>query len=288
MSYLNILTNIVRIGLYCVLVSIMINIVGSASVCWSLSLEVPETAYQGDLVFGKTDPQAEIWLKDQPQVVGAEGHFVLPVPRLQKNDLLVNARLKNKSVSRTIRIWAYPWQTQRIDGLAKKYVSPTPAQQQRIVADNRRVRSVRDSHSYPVAFFIREGFRVPVKGPVSSPFGLNRILNGKPKRYHSGVDLAAPLGTPVRCPANGIVRLVDLDMFLMGKTLMIDHGLGITSIFIHLDSISVKTGDLLRQGDIIARVGKTGRATGPHLHWGVSVGPVAVDPIRLLNRKFSN
>jgi murein DD-endopeptidase MepM/ murein hydrolase activator NlpD len=111
-------------------------------------------------------------------------------------------------------------------------------------------------------------------------------LNGKPKSFHSGIDIAAPLGHPVHCPADGIVRLVDSDMFLMGKTLMIDHGLGVTSVFIHLDAITVNTGDLIRQGELIARVGKTGRATGPHLHWGVSAGRTPLDPQRLINRKF--
>ncbi len=149
-----------------------------------------------------------------------------------------------------------------------------------------KVQSVRDDHPYPVPFFIRKGFIKPVNGTVTSPFGLNRVLNGKPKNFHSGIDIAATLGHPVRCPADGIVRLVDLDMFLMGKTLIIDHGLGVTSIFIHLDAITVHTGDLVRQGEIIAHVGKTGRATGPHLHWGVSAGRTPLDPLRLINRQF--
>jgi murein DD-endopeptidase MepM/ murein hydrolase activator NlpD len=253
---------------------------------WSLDLRLPKTAYQGDLLVGKTDPLAEIWLKEKRQAVGPQGYFVLPVPRDQKTDIRVTVKSKNDTLSRIVRIWAYPWRTQKIKGLPQKYVSPSANQQERVVSDNKKVQKVRGDHPYPVPFFIRKGFIRPVKGAVSSPFGLNRVLNGKPKSFHSGVDLAAPLGYPVHCPADGIVRLVDLDMYLMGKTLMVDHGLGVSSIFIHLDAIMVKTGDLVRQGDLIARVGKTGRATGPHLHWGVSSGRTALDPLRLIDRVF--
>jgi len=240
---------------------------------WSLELSLPETAYQGDMIVGKTDPLAQVWIKEKQLTVGPQGYFVLPVPRDQKTDFRINAKSKDKAVSRTVRIWAYPWRTQRIKGLPKKYVSPSAKQQERVVSDNRKVQKVRGDHPYPVPFFIRKGFIRPVKGAVSSPFGLNRVLNGKPKSFHSGVDLAAPLGYPVHCPADGIVRLVDPDMFLMGKTLMVD-------------AIMVKTGDLVRQGDLIARVGKSGRATGPHLHWGVSTGRTPLDPLRLIDRQF--
>ena len=253
---------------------------------WSLELSLPETAYQGDMLVGKTDPLAQVWIKEKHLTVGPQGYFVLPVPRDQKTDFRINAKSKDKAVSRTVRIWAYPWRTQRIKGLPKKYVSPSAKQQERVVSDNRKVQKVRGDHPYPVPFFIRKGFIRPVKGAVSSPFGLNMVLNGKPKSFHSGGDLAAPLGYPVHCPADGIVRLVDPDMFLMGKTLMVDHGLGVSSIFIHLDAIMVKTGDLVRQGDLIARVGKSGRATGPHLHWGVSTGRTPLDPLRLIDRQF--
>jgi len=127
---------------------------------------------------------------------------------------------------------------------------------------------------------------MPVTGRISGIFGSQRVLNGEPRSPHAGVDIAAPLGTPARSPANGIIRLVVKDTFLMGNVLIIDHGLGVRSIFIHLDSIAVAEGDLVRQGEVVARVGQSGRATGPHLHWGVSVGSTPVDPMRLINKKF--
>ena len=256
------------------------------SVGWSLNLNLPETAYQGDLVVGRSEPTAQIWIKGKRQIVGPQGYFVLPVPRDQKTDFRVTVKSETETLSHIIRILAYPWRTQNIKGLPQQYVTPPPEQQERVVSDSRKVQNVRGSHPYPVPFFIRKGFIRPVNGTVTSPFGLNRVLNGKPKNFHSGIDIAAPLGHPVRCPADGIVRLVDSDMFLMGKTLIIDHGLGVTSIFIHLDAITVNTGDLVRQGEHIARAGKTGRATGPHLHWGVSAGRTPLDPLRLINRQF--
>jgi len=266
--------------------ALSILIIWDISFGWSLDLGLPETAYQGDMVVGRSEPTAEVWVKEKRQIVGPQGYFVLPVPHSQKTDIRVTLKSKTETRSRIIRILAYPWRTQKIEGLPQQYVTPTPEQQEIVVSDNRKVQNVRSGHPYPVPFFIRKGFIKPVNGTVTSPFGLNRVLNNKPKNFHSGVDLAAPLGHPVRSPADGIVRLVDLDMFLMGKTLMIDHGLGVTSIFIHLNTITVKTGDLVRQGELIAKVGKTGRVTGPHLHWGISAGRTPLDPLRLIDRQF--
>jgi len=266
--------------------ALSILIIWDISVGWSLDLNLPETAYQGDMVVGRSEPTAEVWVKDKRQTVGPQGYFVLPVPRSRKTDFRVTVKSKTETRSRIIRILAYPWRTQEITGLPQQYVTPAPKQQERVVSDNRKVQNVRGGHPYPVPFFIRKGFIRPVSGTMTSPFGLSRVLNGKSKNFHSGIDIAAPLGHPVRCPADGIVRLVDSDMFLMGKTLMIDHGLGVTSIFIHLDTIMVNTGDLVRQGEHIARVGKTGRATGPHLHWGVSAGRTPLDPLRLIDRQY--
>jgi murein DD-endopeptidase MepM/ murein hydrolase activator NlpD len=253
---------------------------------WSLQLILPETAYQGDLIIGQTEPESEIHTKDNRLVVAPQGYFVLPVPRNQKNDIRFTVLHQNQDLSQVVRILAFPWRTQNIKGLPKKYVTPTPEQQQRVVADIQKVRNIRKHSPYPVPLFLKNGFQKPLNGPVTSPFGLNRILNGMPKQFHSGVDFRASLGQPVKSPADGIVRMVDDNMYLMGKTLILDHGLGVTSIYMHLNKILVSTGDLISQGQIMAQVGKTGRATGAHLHWGVNVGLTPIDPLRLLNRSF--
>ena len=253
---------------------------------WSLHLVLPETAYQGDLIMGQTDPEIEIRAKDKPLTVGPQGYFVLPVPRNQKKDIRFTVRYQNQTRSQDVRILAFSWRTQHIKGLPHKYVTPNLDQQRRVVADIQKVRKIRAAPTYPIPIFLKNGFQKPLIGPVTSPFGLNRILNGKPKQFHSGVDLSAPRGHPVKSPADGIVRMVDPHMFLMGKTLILDHGLGVTSTYMHLDKILVSVGDLVSQGQTIAHVGKTGRATGAHLHWGVNVGLTPVDPMRLIDRSF--
>jgi murein DD-endopeptidase MepM/ murein hydrolase activator NlpD len=252
----------------------------------ALELNTPAKAMQGDLIMGRTQPGAEVWIKTDSVPVSPQGYFAIAVPRLQKSDLVVSAVLATAKTSRIIRILAYPWKIQRIDGLANRYVNPNPEALARIKKDNRVVRDIRNSPSHPRPLFLKKGFIKPVAGRTSSPFGSQRILNGEPKSPHSGLDLAAPKGTPVVNPADGIVCLTLKDTYLMGNVLMIDHGLGVRSIFIHLDSIDVEQGDFIPRGSRIARVGQTGRATGPHLHWGVSVGSILINPPPLIIRNL--
>jgi len=255
------------------------------SVSWALDLRLPGRVFQGDLVVGRVEPVGTVKYLDKKLPVSSEGYFIIGVPRLQKTDLLITALHGKKKVSRTVMVMAYEWKIQRIDGLPKRHVNPPPEAVKRIKNDNRKVRKIRQSTVHPVPLFLRSGFIVPVKGTVTGVYGSQRILNGQPRSPHSGVDIAAARGTAVVSPADGIVRMAAKDMYLMGNTLMVDHGLGLVSIFIHLDSIEAREGDRVAQGEIVARVGKTGRATGPHLHWGISVGSTSIDPARLINKK---
>lgn len=117
----------------------------------------------------------------------------------------------------------------------------------------------------------------PVPGRLSSPFGFRRVFNGQPRNPHSGLDFAAPTGTPIKAPAAGKVILTG-DYFFNGKTVFVDHGQGMISMFCHLSAIDVKVGDTLARGEVLGKVGSTGRATGPHLHWNVSLNDARVDP----------
>ena len=257
-----------------------------SSSAWALQLRLPDRAFQGDLIVGKVEPAGTVFLKGKEQPVSGRGYFIIGVPRLQKTDLLITAISGKNKVSKTVRVLAYEWKIQRIDGLPKRQVNPPPEALVRIKNDNQKVREIRQAGIHPVPLFLRGGFITPVKGRITGVYGSQRILNGQPRSPHSGVDIAAARGTPVVSPANGIVRLTAKDMYLMGNTLMIDHGMGLVSIFIHLDSISAGEGQRVAQGEIVARVGKTGRATGPHLHWGISVGSTSIDPARLLKKKL--
>src|SRR5262249_30427140 len=121
-------------------------------------------------------------------------------------------------------------------------------------------------------------FAWPVTGIISSVFGSQRVLNGQPRAWHNGVDIAAPAGTRIRAPADGVVRLVHPDMYFTGITLMIDHGYGLSTVYAHMSRADVKPGQAVKKDDPIGLVGQTGRATGPHLHWGMSLFTTHVDP----------
>lgn len=251
----------------------------------ALDLILPDTASQGDMVVGRVVPPAGVWTRGKALTVSKQGYFVIGVPRDQKNDTVVLAKNGPTRIKRTIRILARQWRVERISGLPKKKVSPDKDTLRRIRADAKKVTAIRVSNPYPMGWFLDSGFRLPLNGRISGVFGSQRILNAKPRSPHRGVDIAAPMGTPVVNPADGVVCLVANDMVLMGNTLMVDHGLGVRSIFIHLNRILVKYGDHVAQGDLIARVGQSGRATGPHLHWGIFVGTVAIDPLRVVKKK---
>ncbi|NNF97763.1 MAG: M23 family metallopeptidase [Desulfobacteraceae bacterium] len=258
--------------------------IASAS-AWALELTLPERAFQGDMIVGKVDPASDIWSGSKALSVSRDGYFVIGVPRDQKSDVVVLAKKGDERIKRTIRIMAQKWLIERINGLPEKTVSPDPETLRRIKEDNLRVATVRTSFLSSPALFVDKGFVMPLKGRISGVFGSQRVLNGEPRSPHPGLDIAAPGGTPIVSPGDGIVRLTANEMVLMGNTLIVDHGLGVSSIFIHLNRILVKEGDIVSQGDVIAQVGQTGRSTGPHLHWGVYVGTIAVDPQRIVPRR---
>ncbi len=273
-----------RIGRRFIGVTLILFILPSS--CWAPQLSLPDKAFQGDLILGKVEPPASVFVNGEQHLVSSEGYFVVGVPRLERKDLSVFATNGKEEVSKTIRTLAYKWGVQRIDGLSDRHVTPPPEAMKQIEKDNQRVLDIRQAEAHPAPLFLEDGFVSPVNGPISSIFGDQRILNGQPRSPHRGVDFAAPKGTPVYSPTNGIVRLVAKEMYLMGNTLMLDHGLGVQSIFIHLASILVREGDPIEQGKIVGLVGETGRASAPHLHWGISVGSILVDPVRLLNKSY--
>ncbi|HHH35509.1 MAG TPA: M23 family metallopeptidase [Gammaproteobacteria bacterium] len=181
-------------------------------------------------------------------------------------------------VSFEVRAKTYP--EQHITLKDKRKVTPGARELARIRREKKRIaaalRSWRDGPA-PRLPLLR-----PVTGRESSAFGLRRFFNGKPRKPHSGLDIAAPRGTPVRAPADGVV--VDVgDYFFNGNSIFIDHGQGLVTMYCHLDRIAVKKGQTVRRGEVIGKVGATGRATGPHLHWGVSLNDARVDPVLFLS-----
>lgn len=179
------------------------------------------------------------------------------------------------------------WDIQRVNGVAPAKVTPNKSHEAEILREQRDVNRVlaggKSANVSETHDFWREGFILPIEGRISGHFGNQRIFNGVPKSPHSGTDIAAPEGTPVKASGSGVVVLSGKDYFYTGNMVMIDHGRQLTTIYAHLKDATVKEGDKVRQGDVIGHVGKTGRATGPHLHWGASLNNVRFRPHSLLD-----
>lgn len=173
------------------------------------------------------------------------------------------------------------WDIQRVDGVEQHHVTPNKKHQTEIVREQKDVRHALGQKN--MAQYWREGFIVPVDGRISGQFGNQRIFNGVPKNPHSGTDIAAPLGTPVKASGSGVVVLSGKDYFYTGNMVILDHGQGLQTIYAHLQDLAVQKGEVVRQGQIIGHVGKSGRATGAHLHWGASLNNVRFRPHSLLD-----
>ncbi len=231
---------------------------------------------QGGLITGHTDPGASVLVDGRPTRVSADGRFLVGVGRddIGPVEVTVVADGRRRSESHPVRTREYP--IQRIDGLPEKKVTPPPDVLERIRQEATMARDAR-SRDDPRTDFLG-GFIWPLEGPVTGVYGSQRILNGEPRRPHFGVDVAAPTGTPVVAPADAVVTLVHPDMYYSGGTLIMDHGHGLSSTFIHLSRILVREGQRVRQGEVVAEVGATGRATGPHLDWRLNLFDIRLDP----------
>lgn len=235
---------------------------------------------QGGLVIGRAGPGAHITVDGQVVRVSAEGLFLVGFGRDAPSERKVRVVFADgHSRLRTIAVSRREYAVQHIDGLPPQQVTPDAKALARIKADNRRIVAVRKVDTAGPLF--ASGFAWPTKGRLSGVFGSRRVLNGKPRRPHNGVDVAAPEGTPVRAPADGVVVLADEDMFFTGKTVMIDHGHGLASVFAHMSAITVGKGERVAKGALVGRVGRTGRVTGAHLHWGVTLFDTHLDPALL-------
>lgn len=233
---------------------------------------------QGGVIFGKTLPGARVVQDGQKVRVSADGDFLLGFTRDAPTTSKLDVTLPDgRTVSKTLKVAKREYRIQRIDGLPKSKVTPRkPEDLKRIRRDITAAKKAR-SRDDDRQDFLR-GFKWPLHGPITGVYGSQRILNGKPRRPHFGVDVAAPTGTPVMAPAAGVVTLAIPDMFFSGGTLIIDHGHKFSSSFLHLHKIHVNVGDYVEQGDLIAEVGATGRVTGAHLDWRMNLRDRRVDP----------
>ncbi len=236
---------------------------------------------QGGLVTGRVAPGSRVELDGAPLRVRGDGRFLIGFGRdAKRTATLVAVAPDGRRVNRTLQVAKRKYRIQRIDGLPRKMVTPPPEVLARIRADAAAIKSARLTDTDRALF--DSGFIWPVKGRISGVYGSQRILNGKPRRPHFGVDVAAPVGTPVVSTADGIVRVASKDMYFTGGTVLVDHGFGLNSVYSHLASVIVKPGQRVVQGTVIGTLGGTGRATGPHLDWRVNLFLTRLDPALLV------
>ena len=233
-------------------------------------------AVEGGLIIARTDPANQIMLDDSAVEVGENGIFVIGFHRdsdapVTLRIIAADGRVKTSLLSPRQR----DYNIQRIDGLKSKMVTPPATVLARIKSDGDAVRAARQRQA-PLGDFWR-GFDWPALGQISGIYGSQRILNGQPRQPHYGIDIAAPTGTPVYAPASGLVTLVK-DLYFSGWTVVIAHGLGVNSSFLHLDRVDVKPGMMVERGGLIGTIGATGRATGPHLDWRIDWQGRRIDP----------
>jgi murein DD-endopeptidase MepM/ murein hydrolase activator NlpD len=232
---------------------------------------------QGGVLIGKTEPGDQVRFNDEPIRVSPEGIFLLGFGRDDSLRHSLEVIRAGKPVeSQQIKIAKREYRIQRIDGLPPSKVIPPERDWARIQKETALVKQARKRDDDRIDFM--SGFIWPAKGIISGVYGSQRVLNGVPKRPHFGIDIAAPVGTLVVAPADGVVTLVHPNMFYSGGTLIVDHGHQLSSSFLHLHKILVKEGDRVKQGDPIAQIGATGRVTGAHLDWRMNLRKARIDP----------
>lgn len=224
---------------------------------------------QGGLVIGLTDPGSRVSLDGEAVRVCPDGQFLFGFTRDAGAEAVLEIRAPGGALERRVlTVVPREYKIQRIDGLPQKMVTPPAAVLTRIRREGAAIRAARMQDT-PVAYF-QSGFIWPAEGRISGVYGSQRILNGKPRRPHYGIDIAGPVGTPVIAPADGVVRLAERNLYYSGGTIILDHGHGLSSAFLHMHEVGVRVGDVLRQGDPLGTIGATGRVTGPHLDWRIN------------------
>jgi murein DD-endopeptidase MepM/ murein hydrolase activator NlpD len=260
-------------------------------------ISLPKSVDQGQLVVGhvmhadkvtmRDIPEENVTGNDLPEVelkAAADGKVVFGVGRDETGLKRITIKYKNgETTAFNILIKPRQFKIEDIKGVPQDTVTPSPEIAARIEREQAEVVAAR------LRFDDRQDFATdfiwPVEGRISGVYGSQRIYNGTPKSWHSGLDVAAKQGTPIKAPAAGIITFAKPDLYLTGGTLLIDHGMGVSSNFLHLSRLDVKVGDRVEKGQVIGLVGMTGRATGPHMHWGMNWLKVRIDPQLLLPAK---
>lgn len=255
-----------------------------SSCAFASEVELKGTLTQGALIVGHVKNASSVFLDGKPLKLTKEGQFVFGFARDAKSQAVLSWIVQGKEYSKTLNVTSREYKIDRVNGVESKYVSPPKEVLARIKSDSQKVAAVRaqvSEHTYFLSPFYR-----PAEGRISGVYGSQRIFNGVPKNPHYGLDIANKTGTPVYAPAPGTVVLVD-DLYYSGNTVIVDHGMGVTSTFIHLNKTYVKVGDKLKIGTHFADIGATGRVTGPHLDWRINWLDERLDPALVMLDKLA-
>lgn len=244
----------------------------------AFGLQLASNVQQGAVLVGQlSDDEQAVYLGEQLLPLSKDRRFIVGLDRDHGDELqLTVVGLDGQRSEHRFDVQAREYRIQRVEGIARKIMNPNSDDLNRIRKESALVREARAQQSAQESYL--QPFVWPIKGPITGVYGSQRVYNGVPGRPHYGVDVAAPVGAKVRAPAAGTVSLVHENMFYSGGTLIIDHGHGLSSSFLHLSKILVETGQQLTGGELIAEVGATGRATGPHLDWRMNWRGARVDP----------
>lgn len=236
---------------------------------------------EGGVIWAKVEPNTSVWLDDQDLDVLPNGYVVAAFHR----DAPAKSRLRiGEECEYELTVEQRDYQIQRVEGVPQRTVTPPQEQLERIRRERQLVAAAKAQLVERPDWLMQidGGFVWPVQGPISGVYGSQRVYNGTPGSPHYGVDIAVPTGTVIYAPAAGRVTLAEPDLFYSGGTVILDHGYGLSSSFLHMSEVFAQLGDELEPGDRIGAVGATGRATGPHLDWRMSWRDRRVDPQRLV------
>ena len=236
---------------------------------------------QGHFIIGQTEPGSKIIIDKKEIKVSKDGYFVFGIDRDRKFDIIITNISDGKKEKIIKKVFKRKYNIQKIDGLPEDKVTPPEEVYKRIKKENNAIGQARAINSN--LNYFKNKFIMPLDGIITGVYGSQRILNGKPKWPHYGIDIAARQGTHIKSSANGIVTMAEDDLYYTGGTIIMDHGHGISTIYSHLENVLVSVGDKINQGDIIGTVGSTGRSTGPHLDFRINWFQTRLDPMSVLN-----
>ena len=244
---------------------------------------LPSSVLQGGLVVGQLEIGDSLKLNGSNIKLSKDKYFVFAIDRDEIGPMNITVLENDKIISiNQIKVIKRDYEIQRINGLPKKMVTPDEEIIKRIIADNKIIIKAKQLDLDNT--FFKKNFLMPTDGIISGVFGSQRILNDVPKSPHKGLDIAAPEGQIILSTNDGIVTLAEDNLYYTGGTIIIDHGHGVKSIYAHMSSVDVVTQQKVSKGEMIGKVGSTGRSTGPHLHWGVMWFNQYVDPQLLVSQ----